>query len=40
MPAGNTGYFYADLKLGKYAFIAEVPNSRDKGLLKEFEVKD
>ncbi|PKA84466.1 hypothetical protein ATE92_2656 [Ulvibacter sp. MAR_2010_11] len=40
MPAGRTGYFYADLNPGRYAFISEVPNSRIKGLLKEFEVKD
>ena len=40
MPAGSTGYFYADLKPGKYAFISEVPNTKDKGLLKEFEVID
>jgi len=40
MPAGNTGYFYADLKLGKYAFISEVPNTKSKGLFKVFEVKD
>jgi hypothetical protein len=37
---GSTGYFQVDLKPGKYAFIAEVPNAREKGLLKEFEVKD
>jgi hypothetical protein len=37
---GSTGYFQVELKPGKYAFIAEVPNARDKGLLKEFEVKD
>lgn len=37
---GSKGYFYADLKPGKYALIAEVPNAREKGLLKEFEVKD
>ncbi len=40
MPAGSTGYFYVDLKPGKYAFISEVPNTREKRLLKEFEVKD
>jgi hypothetical protein len=37
---GSKGYFNADLKPGNYAFIAEVPNAREKGLLKEFEVKD
>ncbi len=40
MPAGSTGYFYADLKPGKYAFISEVPNTKGKGLFKTFEVKD
>jgi hypothetical protein len=35
---GSKGYFYANLKPGKYALIAEVPNAKDKGLLKEFEV--
>ncbi len=40
MPAGNTGYFYADLKPGKYAFISEVPNTKSKGLFKVFEVID
>ncbi|TJY33479.1 hypothetical protein [Pontimicrobium aquaticum] len=40
MPAGSTGYFYADLKPGKYALISEVPNTRSKGLFKVFEVKD
>ncbi|MEY8870222.1 hypothetical protein AB9K24_11990 [Meridianimaribacter flavus] len=37
---GSTGYFYANLKPGKYAFIAEVPNAKAKGLFKEFEVLD
>ncbi|WOD43813.1 hypothetical protein [Hwangdonia lutea] len=40
MPAGSTGYFYADLKPGKYAFISEVPNTKGKGLFKTFKVKD
>ncbi|MEL0456468.1 hypothetical protein WJN01_09530 [Flavobacteriaceae bacterium SZ-1-7] len=35
---GTTGYFYADLEPAKYAFVAEVPNAKEKGLLKEFEV--
>ena len=38
MAAGNTGYFYADLKPGKYAFISEVPNTKEKGLFKTFTV--
>ncbi len=40
MPAGHTGYFYADLKPGKYAFISEVPNTKEKGLFKVFDVID
>jgi hypothetical protein len=40
MPVGSTGYFYADLKPGKYALISEVPNTKSKGLFKVFEVKD
>jgi hypothetical protein len=40
MPAGRTGYFYADLKPGKYAFISEVPNTKSKGLFKTFEITD
>ncbi|WP_235989318.1 hypothetical protein [Psychroserpens algicola] len=39
MPAGSTGYFYADLKPGKYALISEVPDTKSKGLFKIFEVK-
>ncbi|WP_181896418.1 hypothetical protein [Seonamhaeicola aphaedonensis] len=39
MPAGRTGYFYVDLKPGKYAFISEVPNSKAKGMLKIFTVE-
>lgn len=40
MPAGSTGYFYVDLKPGKYAFISEVPNTKSKGLFKVFDVID
>lgn len=40
MPAGRTGYFYVDLKPGKYAFISEVPNTKSKGLFKVFEILD
>jgi len=40
MSAGSTGYFYADLEPGKYAFISEVPNTKSKGLFKVFEVID
>ena len=35
---GSVGYFYADLKPGKYVFISEVPNAKEKGLLQGFEV--
>ena len=37
---GSVGYFTVDLKPGNYAFIAEVPNAKEKGLLKTFEVID
>jgi len=40
MAAGSTGYFEVDLKPGKYAFISEVPNTKEKGLFKTFEVID
>ena len=40
MTAGSTGYFYADLKPGKYAFISEVPKAKSKKLFKVFEVLD
>jgi hypothetical protein len=40
MPAGNIGYFYADLKPGKYAFVSEVPKTKSKGLLNVFVVTD
>ena len=40
MPAGSTGYFYADLKPGKYAFISEVPNTKAKKLFQVFDVID
>ncbi|MEY8847656.1 hypothetical protein AB9K26_02515 [Psychroserpens sp. XS_ASV72] len=40
MPTGHTGYFYADLEPGKYAFISEVPNTKSKGLFKVFDVID
>ncbi len=40
MPGGNTGYFTVNLEPGNYAFISEVPNSIQKGMLKTFEVAD
>lgn len=40
MSAGSTGYFTVELDPGKYAFISEVPNTKEKGLLKVFEITD
>lgn len=37
-PAGTTQYFKANLTPGNYAFIAEVPNSKEKGMLKTFTI--
>ncbi|MDX1430321.1 MAG: hypothetical protein R3282_08540, partial [Rhodothermales bacterium] len=38
MPAGRTGYFSVTFEPGTYAWIAEVPNALDKGMLRTFEV--
>lgn len=38
MPAGEKGYFKANLKPGKYILISEVPNAKSKKMLKTFEV--
>ena len=38
LPAGNTGYFSANLEPGEYAFIAEVPAADEKGMLHRFTV--
>ena len=38
MPAGATGYFTVDLAPGRYAWIAEVPNAEEKGLMQVFTV--
>lgn len=38
MPAGGTAYFTVQLDPGRYAWISEVPKSREKGLLKVFTV--
>lgn len=38
LPAGTTGYFTVDLEPGRYAWIAEVPGSADKGMLVPFSV--
>ena len=38
MPAGTTGYFTAVLEPGRYAWVAEVPNPGEKGMMKAFTV--
>ena len=38
-PAGSTQYFTANLEPGNYAFIAEVPNTKAKGMFKQFTIK-
>jgi hypothetical protein len=38
MPAGGTAYFTATLEPGRYAWIAEVTNPAEKGMLKIFVV--
>lgn len=38
MPAGTTAYFNVSLEAGSYAWIAEVPNASEKGMLVPFEV--
>lgn len=38
MPAGNIGYFTANLEPGNYALISEVPNASSKNMLKTFVV--
>ena len=38
MPAGTTGFFSVTLEPGNYAWISEVPNSSEKGMLKLFSV--
>jgi hypothetical protein len=38
MPAGETGYFRMILKPGTYAWISEVPNAPEKGMLQTFTV--
>ena len=40
LPAGGKAYFSVDLKPGRYAWISEVPNAQEKGMLVEFEVSD
>jgi len=38
-PAGTIQYFTTNLAPGNFAFIAEVPNSRSKGMYKPFTIK-
>jgi hypothetical protein len=39
MPGGSTTYMSANLESGDYAWIAEVPNPDEKGMLKAFTVE-
>ena len=39
MPGGSTTYVTATLEPGQYAWIAEVPNPAEKGMLKTFAVE-
>lgn len=39
MPAGNTGYMTVNISPGRYAWIAEVPETSTKGMLKTFTVR-
>jgi hypothetical protein len=38
MPAGTVAYMHLTLEPGRYAWIAEVPNAGEKGMLVEFKV--
>lgn len=38
-PAGSTQYFTVNLQPGNYAFIAEVPNTKTKGMFKQFIIE-
>ena len=40
MPAGNKGFFTAELESGKYVLISEVPNASSKNMLKTFVVSE
>lgn len=40
MPAGNKGYFTADLEPGRYVLISEVPKATSKNMMKTFVVSD
>jgi hypothetical protein len=37
---GSIQYFEADLEIGNYAFISEVPNASKKGMLKRFTITE
>ncbi len=39
-PTGSIGYFMVDLAPGNYAFISEVPNAMQKGMLKTFSIQE
>jgi hypothetical protein len=39
MPGGSTTYMSANLESGDYAWVAEVPNPDEKGMLKTFTVE-
>jgi hypothetical protein len=39
MPAGSTGYFTVELEPGRYAWIAEVAEPQNKGMLLTFTVQ-
>ena len=39
MTGGSTAYIYVDIEPGDYAWIAEVPNPADHGMLKTFTVE-
>lgn len=40
MPAGSMGFFSVALTQGRYALISEVPNTREKNMLKIFTITD
>jgi hypothetical protein len=40
MPAGNVGYFSADLAPGEYALISEVPSPAEKKMVYRFSIGD
>lgn len=40
MPAGNTAYITVNLEPGNYAWVAEVPNPKEKNMLKTFSVSE